>query len=346
MMKSGILGLPGAGKSVIFTALTGKSVGEHRRKGEDLLGTIRVPDERVDVLSGIYNPKKTIYAQVEYLLPGNKAQSKEAKKDPETWTRVRDCEAIIHVIRNYGGYGLGPPTPRKDFDGLNQELILADLVVVEKRLERLSLDKKRGKKINPEEFSLLEACLESLNNETPLRKQPELASANSLKGYAFLSAKPMLVLFNNEDEDDGLPAADELLSTENCISIRGKLEAELIQMTREEAQDFLDEFNISESAMDRVIQSSYRMLGLISFFTVGDDEVRAWTIKNGAAALEAAGTIHTDFEKGFIRAEVLSFADFMAAGGFQPAKKNGRVRLEGKTYPVQDGDIISFRFNV
>jgi ribosome-binding ATPase YchF (GTP1/OBG family) len=193
---------------------------------------------------------------------------------------------------------------------------------------------------------LLEACRDSLENETPLRKQANLSSATPLRGFAFLSAKPMLVLFNNDDEDDGLPDIEEFTSVENCLSIRGKLEAELVQMTEEEAQDFLAEFNITASAMDRVIQRSYEMLGLISFFTIGDDEVRAWTIKKGTVALEAAGKIHTDFEKGFIRAEVLPFDDLMDTGGFQRAKKNGKVRLEGKTYLVQDGDIIDFRFNV
>lgn len=344
-MKSGIIGLPRSGKSTVFEALT-QNIQDEAHKGESLIGTISVPDSRVDVLREMYKPKKTVYAQVEYFLPGMVHHSKENSKEQNIWTHVRDCDALIHVIRNFGGYGFGDPTPYSDFQKLDQELILADLVVIEKRLERLELDKKRGKEISKEELSLLNECLKTLEAETPLRKYPDLASAHLLKGYAFISGKPMLVLFNNEDDDDKLPEADGLSSREDCMLIRGKLEQELAQMSDEEASDFLTEFNIAESAMDRVIKRSFELLGLISFFTVGDDEVKAWTVKKETKAIDAAGVIHTDIKKGFIRAEVLSYENLMAAGTFQEAKKKGTVKLEGKTYEVQDGDIINFRFNV
>lgn len=344
-MKSGIIGLPGSGKSTIFEALT-RNIIEAGHKEESRIGTIRVPDNRVDVLSDMYKPKKTIYAQVEYFLPGMAGRSKEEKKDQNIWTQVRDCDALIHVVRNFGGYGLEAPTPYNDFLELDQELILADLVVVEKRLERLELDKRRGKKIDPEEMALLHKCLKNLENEIPLRKFPDIASAHVLKGFAFLSAKPMLVLFNNEDEDDRLPDVEDLTSREDCMVIRGKLEQELAQMSDKEAKEFLAEFNITASAMDRVIKHSYELLGLISFFTVGEDEVKAWTIKKETKAVDAAEVIHSDIKKGFIRAEVLSYEDLMDAGSYQQARKKGTVRLEGKTYVVQDGDIINFRFNV
>lgn len=340
-MKLGIIGLPGSGKSTTFEALT-QSILPEGHKGENRIGTIQVPDKRLAVLREMYNPKRTIYAQVEYLLPGMLGQ----KRDQKIWNQVRDCDALIHVVRNFGVYGFEKPRPYHDFQAMDQELILADLVVVEKKLENIELDRRRDKKTTPQEVSLLNQCLKNLENETPLRKCPDLASAHQLRGYAFLSAKPMLVMFNNEDEDDAIPEAKDLTSTENCTVIRGKLEQELAQMSVEEAEEFLSEFNITASAMDRVIKQSYELLGLVSFFTVVNDEVKAWTVKKQTQAVDAAGVIHTDMQKGFIRAEVVSYEDLMSAGTYPEARKKGSVRLEGKTYEVQDGDIITFRFNV
>ncbi len=341
-MKLGITGQTGSGRTTVFEALT-RNISDRGHKGENRIGTIQVPDSRVNVLSDMYKPKKTIYAQVEYFLPA--AQDKD-KKDRNPWTAIRDCDALIHVVRNFGGYGLEPPAPYKNFFELDQELVLADLVVVEKRLERLDMDKKRGRAFDPEDFSLLTQCLKHLEKELPLRKIPDLASAPILRGYAFVSGKPVLVLFNNEDDNEDLPDAGDVAFEENSMVIRAKLEQELAQMSAEEAEDFLSEFHITASATDRVIKQSYNLMGLISFFTVGEDEVRAWTIKKGTAALDAAEVIHSDIKKGFIRAEVLSYNDLMDAGSYSEAKKRGIVRLEGKTYEVRDGDILNFRFNV
>jgi len=340
-MKLGIIGLTRSGKSTVFEALTHNIISESQ-KSKNRIGTIHVPDKRLDILSNMYNPPKTIYAQVEYFLP----DVIRRQKDQEFWTQVRDCDALVHVVRNFGGYGFEKPTPYQDFQTVDQELILTDLVVVERKLEHLGLEKNRGKKIETEELSLLNQCLEALEKEIPLRKFPDIASAHLLKGYAFLSAKPMLVLFNNEDDDDAVPDIMELTTQENCMVIRGKLEQELSQMSKEDAEEFLTEFNITASAMDRVIQRSYELLGLISFFTIGKDEVRAWTVKRNTPAIDAADVIHTDMKKGFIRAEVVSFDDLISAGSYPEARKLGNVRLEGKTYEVQDGDIIEFRFNV
>ena len=339
-MKLGIVGLPGSGKTTIFEALT-KHFTDTGHKEEARIGTIPVSDKRVDVLSEMYQPGKIIYAQVEYFLPGIKGQQKE-----NAWIQVRDCDALIHVVRNFTGYDMEAPTPYEDFRRFDQEFIFSDLVVTEKRLERLALDQRRGQKTTPEELSLLKECREALENENPLRKFPGLSCAPVLKGYAFLSAKPVLVLMNNDDNDDSLPDAHGLAVDEDCMVVRGRLEHELAQMSDEEAADFLAAFNISESVMNRVIKRSYECLGLISFFTVGHDEVRAWTIKKGTEAIEAAGVIHSDMQRGFIRAEVLSYADLMEAGTEKAAKKKGTVRVEAKVYDVQDGDIINFRFNV
>jgi len=344
-MKLGITGLPQSGKTTIFEALT-QNISQTTNKGEDRIGTVRVPDSRIDVLSRMYEPQKTIYAQVEYFLPGSARAKKDQAADQSIWTATRDCDALIHVLRNHAAAGSEAPSPLADFRHLEQELILTDLVVVEKRLERLELDQRRGKKMDPEEHSLLLDCRRNLENEISLRRTADLASAPKLRGFALLSAKPMLVLFNNDDDDDRLPDLTDFPEAQNCLVIKGKLEQELAQMTTEDAAAFLKEFNIKESAMDRVIRRSYDLLGLISFFTVGKDEVRAWTIRSASPAVEAAGAIHSDFKKGFIRAEVLAYDDLMEAGTYAEARKKGTVRLEGKTYEVKDGDIINFRFNV
>ncbi len=341
-MKLGIIGLPQSGKSTVFEALT-KNISATVHKGEDRIGTIRVPDERLDVLSRMYKPQKTIYAQVEYFLPGTARAKKDQSADQSIWTAARDCDALIQVIRNHS---MEDKSPQADLRNMEQELILADLVVAEKRLERIEQDHKRGKKMDPEEHALLTDCRRSLENEIPLRRVAELAAARKLRGFAFLSAKPLLVLFNNDDDDERLPEVSGLSDSDSCLVIRGKLEHELSQMTAEDAADFLREFNIGESAADRVIRKSYDILGLISFFTIGKDEVRAWTIKRGTPAVEAAGTIHSDMQKGFIRAEVLAYDDLMVAGTYAAARKQGTLRLEGKSYQVKDGDLINVRFNV
>ena len=344
-MKSGIIGQPRSGKSTVFEALSG-NVASGVHKGEPRIGSVRVPDPRIDALSAMFKPLKTIYAQVEYLLPGLAAQKHESSGESGLWTQVRPADALIHVVRNFGGYGFEDPTPEADFQALNEELVFSDLVVADKRLERLEQDKKRGKKPDPEEVDLLESCRQSLEAGQPLRRSPELAEAPRLRGFTFLSAKPTLVLFNNADEDDELPQGMSLTSTEDCMVIRGRLEQELAQMSPEEAEEFLAEFGIAASARDRVVRRSYELLGLISFFTVGSDEVRAWTVPRGTPAIDAADTIHSDMKKGFIRAEVVSYDDLTAAGSYPEARKRGTVRLEGKTYEVQDGDILEIRFNV
>ncbi|MBW2109408.1 MAG: redox-regulated ATPase YchF [Deltaproteobacteria bacterium] len=343
-MKLGIIGLPQSGKSTVFEALTKNFV--QSAHGDVRLGTVRVPDNRLDVLNEMYKPRKTIYAQVEYILSPFQDQKSGKNRTQTVSPQLRDCDAFLHVVRNFRGPGFDSPRPPKDFFDLDQELIFADLVVVETRLERIGLDKKRGRKVNQDEIALLEACLETLENDIPLRRRDDLAGAQALRGYAFVSAKPTLVLFNNEDEDEKLPDAEPVTSAEACMVVRGKLEHELARLSDEEAGDFLSAYGIVESAMDRVIRRSYELLGLISFFTIGKDEVRAWTIRKNTPAVDAAGAVHSDMKKGFIRAEVLAYEDLMAAGTYAEAKRQGKVRLEGKSHIVQDGEIVNFRFNV
>ncbi|MBW1740009.1 MAG: redox-regulated ATPase YchF [Deltaproteobacteria bacterium] len=345
-MRLGIIGLPGSGKSTIFKALTRSRSEEGAHQGHRI-ATVRVPDPRVDRLTMVVKPKKTVYAQLEYLLPyGQKGYRHDTKVDESFWNEVRSCDALIHVVRNFHQPGGEAPHLRDDFLKLETDMIFADLVVVEKRLERLDLDKKRGKEISDEERRLLEACHKMLEAQRPLRDDPELAAAHLLKGYALLSAKPVLVLFNNDDEDESPPPWEAPPELYNLLVVRGKLEMELAELPAEEAAEFLSAYHIESSAMDRVIQHSCRTLGLIAFFTMVHDEIRSWMIPEGTTALDAAGFIHSDMKKGFIRAEVVAYDDLMATGTYQQAKKEAKVRLEGKTYIVQDGDIINFHFNV
>ncbi len=343
-MKLGIIGLPQSGKSTIFVALTGAR-GEETGKGsqrDQRIGTVKVMDNRVEVLSGIYQPKKTTYAQIEYLLPPRILAGSESVM----WNQVRVCDGLIHVVRNFTGTGETVPKSEEDFRRIEDEMILNDLMVSEKRIERMDLDIKRGKMPQSEEYSLIKSCVELLESGRPLRIEPELALSPVLKGFTFLSAKPQLVIINNDDEDEYLPEWKTEPVNIDRLMIRGSLELEIASLPVEEAEEFMIEYHIEKFALDRVIKSSYKIMNRISFFTVGGDEVRAWTIQKGTHAPEAAGTVHSDMEKGFIRAEVLSFEDLQEYGGFKEAKRAGRVRLEGKDYPVQDGDIINFMFNV
>jgi GTP-binding protein YchF len=348
-MKLGIIGLPQSGKSTIFEALTGARGMDHQAKGsphEPRIGTVKMSDERLQDLSRIYAPQKTTFAQVEYLLPPRGASGASEKGESKILNLVRDCDALIHVIKNFLGLDGLQPEPERDYWRLEEELIIQDLVVAEKRLERIEHDQKRGLKAKQEELGLLKRSLELLEQGLPLRSEPELILAPELKGFAFLSAKPQLVLVNNDDEDLDVPGwVKSPLHTEVQV-IRGRIEMEIAAMPPEEAEAFLSEYAIEETALDRVIQTSYRLLNRISFFTIGSDEVKAWTINGGTPALEAAGAVHSDMQKGFIRAEVLAYDDLKKYGSFQEAKKVGQVRLEGKEYTVRDGDIINFRFNV
>jgi len=348
-MKLGIAGIPQSGKSTVFAALTGARGGNEARvssRTESRIATVTVIDDRMDFLAGIYQPKKTTCARIEYLIPPAVQTSVSATSEGGVWNQLRTCDALLHVVRNFKGPGGTPPTPEQDFWQIEEEMILSDLMVAEKRLEKIELDRKRGKKPEGEEVSLLKTCAGFLEKAEPLRKTPEPASAPLLKGFTFLSAKPMLIIHNNDDEDEAMPVWEREPESVEMIAVRGRLEMDIASMSPEEAEEFIDMYNIRESALDRVIKCSYGLLNRISFFTVISDEVRAWPIASGTVALDAAGAVHSDMKKGFIRAETLSFEDLKTHGSFQETKKAGLVRLEGKEYEVKDGDIINFRFNI
>jgi len=345
-MRLGIIGLPGSGRSTLFQALTGSKPEEWGKKAP-LIGTVLVPDERVDALTRLFKPKKTVYAHLEYILPWGAATRTHDRKESEgLWSEVRPCDALVHVVRNFGLPGADAPNPQEDLLKLESDMAFADLMVAEKRIERMDLDRKRGKEMNEEERGLLEACRKVLEDERPLRDDPELAVAPLLRGYAFLSAKPVLIVYNNKDEDEAYPPGYDSLNLTDALVVRGKLETELAELSPEEAAEFLEAYHVKGLAADRVVRQSCDLMGLISFFTVVHDEVRCWMIPKGTTAFDGAGVIHSDMKKGFIRAEVLAFDDLIAAGTYQEAKKEAKVHLEGKDYVMQDGDVIYFRFNV
>lgn len=345
-MRLGIIGLPASGKATIFQVLTQSKPEQWAKKGP-LIGTVRVPDGRVDTLSKLFKPKKTVYAHLEYLLPhGETAYGHGGKGAEVMWNEVRPCDALVHIVGNFHQSGGETPHPREDLLKLETEMIFADLVVVEKRIERMNLDRKRGQEISHEEQELLQACLKVLEDEKPLRDYPELASAPLLRGYALLSAKPVLAVFNNDEQDEHLPQWQAPPELTNALVVRGKLEMELAELSPEDAAEFFTAYHVESLATERLIQHSCNLLGLVSFFTVVHDEVRCWLIPKDSTALDGAGIIHSDMKKGFIRAEVLAYDDLIAAGGYQQAKKDAKVRLEGKDYIVRDGDVIYFRFNV
>ncbi|MGE5843211.1 MAG: DUF933 domain-containing protein [Deltaproteobacteria bacterium] len=344
-MKLGIIGLPQSGKATIFAAVAGARGEEKASRSDQLITTVIVPDERVDFLTKVFRPKKSTYAHVEYLLPSQAPSTAGAKAENAALTQARVCDALIHAVRNFTTGGLEPAS-EADFWKTEEEMILSDLVVAEKRIERMDLDAKRGKKPDEEEFSLVKACRKMLEAGDPLRTDPELAASPVLRGFTFLSAKPQMVIINNDDEDEALPEWKRNPADVEKMVVRGRLEKDIGTMTPDEAKEFMEAYHIRESVLDRVIKSSYRLLKLISFFTVLNDEVRAWPLRQGSPALEAAGTVHTDMKKGFIRAEVLSFDHLKQHRSVHEAKQKGLVHLEGKEYVVNDGDIIQFRFNV
>lgn len=346
-MKVGLIGYRGAGKTTIFNMLTGLQahVGGYggKEKGEVHLGVIKVPDSRVDRLSEIFRPKKTVYAEIRFSdFPAGWGET-NFKTSNGLLAQMREVEAIALVLRDFGP----DPQPLKELGDLLAEMILADLAVVENRLARLKKEKARE-----QESTVLERCARALENEESLRNldfTPD--EENLLSGFGFLSRKPVLVLFNRSDDQAGrsLPDAygEELKRLKlDGLALAGKVEMEIAQLDELDREAFLKEIGINEPARDRFIRASYRLLKLISFFTTVEDEVRAWTITRGTPARQAAGKVHSDMERGFIRAEVVSYEEFIVLGSEAKCREAGKLRLEGKDYVVQDGDIIHFRFNI
>jgi GTP-binding protein YchF len=365
-MKLALTGLANSGKTTLFNALTGLDIDTTvytTTTGDPHIGMVKVPDKRVDQLSTIYNPKKTTYATVEYidylgLTKGDTAQNRKV------FDHIKDADALVHVIRAFEDDAVVHPLegvdPVRDYKAVETELIFSDLELIEKRLDRMESGRKTGKKPDESEKKVLQKCREVLEGETPLRHvefgEEEFKAIRHLQ---FISILPMINVINvseyNLDSDkakewlSGIDTAVSSYPIKDMIAtvlLSGKIEMEISQLSPEEAVEFLKDLGVQEPAKNRLIHESYKLLGQVSFLTVGEDEVRAWTISNGTEAQKAAGKIHSDIERGFIRAEVVSYDDFISSGSMAEVKQKGQARLEGKTYVVRDGDIINFRFNV
>jgi len=344
------------GKTSLFTILTG--VHEATRVGmmEARVGIAKVPDARLDALAKIFEPPKITHATVEYLdFP---AISKEALRDPSYLASMRVADALAHVLRLFPSdtvpHEKGSVDPIRDLEDVEMELILSDLVVVEKRLERLDKDRKKTK--SPEldrEFALLERCKATLEANTALRTL-ELSpdEEKTIRGFQFLSQKPMLFVLNIGEADVACMSEIEeeyrkgplAGRTNTAVSaICGKIEAELAELSAEEAKEYLASYGLKESGLERLIAATYALLGLMSFLTAGETEVRAWTVPMHSTAQKAAGAIHSDFEKKFIRAETVNWQALVDHGGYPGVREKGLLRLEGKEYIVKDGDVLVIR---
>jgi GTP-binding protein YchF len=362
-MQLGIIGLPSSTKTTIFNALTrsqARTTAYTTGQIETHTAVVSVPDPRGDRLRAMFEPRKTTYAQIQYNdIAGLRVGiGKEGGLSGPLLNAIAQNDALLHVVRAFEDVAIPHPAgsvnPARDLAALDFELLFSDLVIVERRLERLAhdLDKRGGyaqRPVDQKEFDLLLRLKEALDLGAPVRDVPLTPDEEKrLRGYEFLTAKPVLVVLNVGDKGSDNPA-DYLIDHHRhsaILCLRGDLEMNIAQLEPEEVMAFLAEYGIAEPGLSRMIRLSYDLLGLRSFFTVGKDEVRAWTITEGATAVAAAGVIHTDLARGFIRAEVVSYDDLIAAGSLAEARRRGCLRLEGRDYVVQDGDILTIRFNV
>lgn len=363
MLTSGIIGLPMVGKTTIFNLLTESQTevsSFYSGKVSSNVGMARVPDKRMQRLKEMFSPQKYTRAVIQVTdVPGLVAGSSEGKGTGNKFLAdVRQVDALIQVVRAFGGsvpHIEDSIDPVRDYNILTTELILADLQVMEGRKERLTTGKKKKVENYEEDLALTEKCIAVLEDGKPISSL-DLSAEERLfiRDFGLLTQKHMLLVVNvDEDQyrNKSYPGKDELEALANdfnypLVVICGQLEMDLIQLDSEEKALFMDDLGITEPGINLIARSTYKLLGLISFFTVGEDEVRAWTIRKGENAKEAASAIHSDISRGFIRAEVVSYEDFIKAGSESKAKDMGVFRLEGKDYTVCDGDIISFRFNV
>lgn len=359
-MKIAIVGLSNSGKTTVFNALTrgtAETTSFTSGRFEPNLSSVKVPDPRLDVLAEIYKPRKLTAAEVQYVdVGGVKGKNGNTELSAEILGYIGTADALLHVVRGFEDEKVPHPaeivSPEADLASFDLELIFSDLLIIERRLERLEKELKKisgqEKKSKIDEQEILFRLKEALEEERPIRDL-ELSSQEEklIRGYALLSKKPVLIVLNVGEEQLFEPPSLEYAHLSSAVvTLSAKIEEELTQLEESDAREFMKSLKIEEPARDRVIAASYALLGLISFLTVGEDEVRAWTIRQGTIAVEAGGVVHSDIERGFIRAEVLSFENLVESGSMANARKQGLVRLEGRQYVLQDGDISHFLFNV
>jgi ribosome-binding ATPase len=346
-LKIGLVGFAGSGKTTVFNTLTGLHV-PVGFGGEVRLGAVKVPDERIAALSRIFSPKKTTYAEIVFCdIPGEHGAEKKGLSN-KALVQIRDQEVVCLVLRAFPNPALeSAPDPIADLEAFHAECILADLDLVERRLNRAKKDKP-----DPLELAAFERMKTTLEHEWPLRSlAPSVLNRDYLKGYEFLTDRPLLAVLNRSEEEAAEPMPDRLAKRLGELHAAGlvlsaSVEAEIAAMDAADQTAFLTDLGLTESALARFIRTAYGLLDLVSFFTVGEDEVRAWTIRRGTTARQAAGRIHSDLERGFIRAEVTPYAVFKEYGSEAAVRDAGRLQVEGKDYLVADGDILHIRFNV
>jgi ribosome-binding ATPase len=356
-MRLGIIGLPQSGKTTIFNALTRGDLPVTTGGGRFDVHTavVDVPDERVDRLSHLFKPKKTIYAKVTYAdIAGLDGSAGKAGISGALLNQLSQMDGFVQVVRAFENdlvpHPSGSLDPQRDLQAMEAELLINDLIAVERKLERLGDERRKGagrdKGTIEKEWNLFQRLHQVLSEDRPLRGESFSEEEEKiLSGFGLLTLKPMLVLLNL-GEGQAAPQLEFNQPGSGVFGLQGKLEMDIAQLSAEEAEVFMSEFGIEEMGLNRVISLSYDLLGLQSFFTVGPDEVRAWTIERGASAFEAAGAIHSDLQRGFIRAEVIYWEELLALGGLNEAKAKGKLRLEGKEYVVKDGEIVHIRFNI
>lgn len=355
-MKTGIIGLPQVGKTSLFKILTRAHISASAAHGSTHIGVAKVADKRLDQLSALYKPKKTTYATVEYVDVGGIVHDKA--KDSAYLVQLRQVDALAHVVRMFEDAANPHPAGKldavRDADSVELDLMLNDLDQIARRIERLERElKKKADPLQEKELQLIQRCKTALESEKPLREMEFHADERRiLTSFMFLSAKPMLYVMNVGDDE--APDLDRVVEKHGLqrltgrrhtavAAICGRIEAELAALDPAEAAELMSAYNLKESGLDRLIRATYELLGLISFFTCGDPECRAWTIERGMHAPQAAGAIHTDIERGFIKAEVVHWDHLLADGSVARAREQGHYKLEGKEYVVQDGDVILFR---
>jgi GTP-binding protein YchF len=354
-MRLGIIGLPQSGKTTLYNALTRgtQPTGIPTGKIEVHTAVVDVPDQRVDRLSEMFKPKKTIYAKVTYAdIAGLDGSAAKTGISGTLLNQLTQMDGLIHVVRCFEDENIPHPSgsvdPARDIHAMDSEFVLNDLIAVERKLEKLGEERKKGagrdKGVIEREIVFFTRLDEALGKEIPLRDLEISAEEEKMTaGFGFLSLKPILVVLNLA-EGQKAPEIEYPHQHSQVVALQGKLEMEIAQLPADEMKMFLDEYGIEEPSLNRMIRISYNLLGQHSFFTAGQDECRAWTVRRGATAPEAAGEIHTDLQKGFIRAEVVAYEDLMALGGLSEARGKGKLRLEGKEYIVQDGDVLNIRF--
>ena len=345
-MKIGLVGLPGSGKSTVFGALTGQAVetGYAARGERENLGSVKVPDSRVNALAGIYAPKKSIYAELRFTDLGG---GHEAGLDRKVLNAMRNADALCQVLRAFPDALGEPGDPIAEMCDLETETLLADMEVIEQRIARLTKDRS-----DPRGLALLERVQASLEDEQPLRRmtltEEEL---KSLSGYALLTLKPLLLVLNVTEDDLGDAMPDSLQTQADqrglgLVTLSAPVEMDIAQMEEADQCEFVASLGLSEPAKNRFIRAAFDLIDLISMLTVGPDECRAWPIRRGLPAPKAAGKIHSDIERGFIRAEVTPWRELVERGSESKCREAGVLRVEGKDYVIQDGDVVNFRFNV